>query len=188
MTVEEALSSFLREAGEGLSSIFAASCVERTAGMFFLARTLDDRNAGDEDTFLNLLEDLWRGVSLSSAERSARRERVLAFPELQGGEEPSGVQAFAYDAISAMYYSYAYLTSGDSAHIIYCSSRTLNSASFVDDVAVSDSRHYAAETMAQLADIEILANSAGRIDVDLIRDRSRTIGRNRVEALNSVFP
>lgn len=165
---------------------FAASCVERGAGVIFLALRDDEARQAGSDTYLVLLDELWRAADLSRAERAERRERLGAFPEMTVDEEPPGVLAFAYDAVAAMYYAYSYLASGDLEDVVASSNHLLNSAGFIDDAVGSGDRHYDEEVAAQLADMDELSRE-GEIDPDALRALSRERGRARVAALRTVF-
>jgi hypothetical protein len=181
--VGERLGTFLAEGTEAQLALFAASCVERGAGVFFLAVAPDAGRAADADAFLELLDDLWGATTLTPADRHERQERIDGFAEMQGDEEPPGILAFAYDAVAAMYYAYSYLVSGDVENITYCSNHMLNSAGFIDNAADSGDRHHATEIAAQLGDMDLV--SEGRT---LDRERSRELGRDRIDALKAAFP
>lgn len=187
VAVDDALPRFLQEAGEESLTLFAASCVERSSGVFFLAMTSDDTRGADVDDYLQLLEDLWVGSGLSSEKRLSNREKIDSFPEMQGEEEPPGILAFAYDAVAAMYYAYTYLVCGDSDNIKYCSNHILNSAGYIDDAVSGSSNRYNEEIAAQLGDIAALSAGVAKADRGSIRERSRRAARDRVEALRSVF-
>ncbi|WP_433336147.1 hypothetical protein [Spirillospora sp. CA-294931] len=155
--------------------------------MFFLAIAADDARAGDLDTYLDLLERLWRGPEVSDEEHIVFQEQLDGFPEMQGEEEPPGILAFAYDAVAAMYYAYAYLVSGDLSNITYCSNHMLNSAGYIDDATKGHTSRYDEEIAAQLADVDALSKDLMTIDLALIRDRSRAASRDRMESLREVF-
>lgn len=187
--VDHALPGFLQEAGESAQAAFAASCVERGSAVFFLAVASEQDRGADVETYLRLLEDLWVAPGLSLEERVSHQERLDAFPEMQSedDDEPPGILAFAFDAVGAMYYAYTYLVTGDSENITYTSNHNLNAAGFIDDAAPGDSSRYEEEIAAQLRDMETLSADFASVDLAVLRDQARTIGRGHIEALRTAF-
>jgi hypothetical protein len=184
--IDSRLPDFVSAVGASKAAFFAASCVERGSGVFFLAvRDNEDRQA-DSDAYLVLLDELWRAADLSQAECAERRQRLGAFPEMTVDDEPPGILAFAYDAVAAMYYAYSYLASGDPEDIISSSNHMLNSVGFIDDAVDGGDLHYDGEVAAQLADMDELSRQGG-FDPVAHRARSRELGRARVEALRTAF-
>ncbi|MEU3648884.1 hypothetical protein AB0E59_36305 [Lentzea sp. NPDC034063] len=187
VAVDDALSRFLGEAGEGALTLFAASCVERGSGVFFLALAYDESRGGDVEEYARFLDDLWSGTSLSLRDRESHQGRIDSFPEMQGEEEPPGIMAFAYDAVAAMYYSYAYLVSGDSINVKYCSNHMLNSAGYIDDAVPGSSNRYEDEIAEQLGAVEALSSDLSKVEAAVLRERARAMGRDRVDALRIAF-
>jgi hypothetical protein len=185
--VDDALPGFLRDAEERAQACFAASCVERGAGVFFLAVASEPDRGADLEAYLRLLEDLWGAPGLSPEERASHQERADSFPELQGDEEPPGILAYAFDAVAVMYYAYAYLVSGDSENIRYCSNHMLSFAGYIDDVVSGASNFYEEEIAAQLRDIEMFSANFVTVDLGAVRDRAQMAGRDRTEALRTAF-
>ncbi len=185
--MEERLTCFLSEAGRGQAALFVAACVERGSGVFFLAVGSDDARRADVDLYLEFLDDLWRGPDLSPADCEERRDRLAAFAELEGDEEPPGILAFAYDAVAAMYYAYSYLASGEAEDVTSCSNHMLNSAGFIDDAGGAVKIHYQNEISAQVTSLEALSGEAPPADPSSWRSRAQADGRARVEALRKVF-
>ncbi|MFC0865085.1 hypothetical protein ACFHYQ_22590 [Sphaerimonospora cavernae] len=184
--MDQSLARFLNEADGPQLTYFAASCVERASVAFFLAMSLDETRRADADQFLELLESLWKFQSLPRDERRRCQEIAAGFRELQQEEEPPGVFAYAYDAVAAMFYSYAYLVSDDRLNITYCSNHLLNSAGFLDEAAGAGETFVNEEIRAQIGDIDLLIGESGDGTelVPVLRGGSRKIGRHRAEVLN----
>ncbi|GAB3933035.1 hypothetical protein GCM10029976_039810 [Kribbella albertanoniae] len=189
VAVDDALSRFLRDAGEKAQVYFAASCVERGSDVFFLAVASEQDRGADVETYLRLLEDLWVAAGLSPEERASHQERIDAFSEMQteGDDKPPGILAFAFDAVAAMYDAYTYLVTGDSDNITYTSNHNLNSAGFIDDAVAGESNRYEQEIATQLRDMETLSADFASVDLAVLRDQARTIGRGHIEALRTAF-
>jgi hypothetical protein len=183
--VDERIGVFVAEATTLQLVAFAASCVERGAAVFFSAIAPDEGRTADRDVFLELLDDLWRGTSLSAAVAQRHLELIAQFPEIQGDDEPPGILAFAYDAVAAMYYAYEYLVSGEAENIRYCSNHMLNSAGFIDNAAEGGGRNHSGEVATQTDDMARI--STGRTTVAALRERAQTVGQERVEVLKAVF-
>lgn len=185
--VSDSLDAFLSSSDEVAVVAFIASCVERVGGDLFLALKSDSSRARDADVYLGILDDLWRGSTLTHDARVAHMETLAAFPELQGEEEPPGILAFAYDAVAAAYYAYVYLVSGEVDNVRYCSNHVLNSAGYLGDIESNESSRSEEELAAQSWDIRNIVESAGKIATDSLRSRSREISRSRVASLSAAF-
>jgi hypothetical protein len=180
------LAEFVSTGDSGKVAFFAAGLVERGAGVFFLAVQENEERKADSDTYLALLDDLWRAGDLSRAGCEERQRRLGAFREMTVEEEPPGILAYAYDAVAAMYYAYAFLAFGDLEDIVSGSSHMLNSTGFIDDAVDGGDLHYDREVEAQLTDMDELSETA-EFDPASHRARCRERGRARVEALRTVF-
>jgi hypothetical protein len=145
----------------------------------------DDSRATDADDYLKALDRIWQFGDVSDANLIELRDKLSGFEELQGGEEPPGIRAYAYDAVAALYYTLAYLTSGERINVVYCSNHMLNSVGFIDDAQAAGSRHYDDEVNVQRENINRLRT--GNLEVPTLRGESQEFGRHRAEAVASLF-
>ncbi|TPQ22057.1 hypothetical protein FGD71_011725 [Streptomyces sporangiiformans] len=116
------------------------------------------------------------------------RQQIYEFPELASEEEPSGVGAYISDALSALYYAYSYMATGDTSWVSYCSAVLMDSAHFLDEASNSGRATKQSELAEQLKYLDLLSvdTSVDASSVARVRDEARTEARQRVDLLKTI--
>ncbi|MEU6681340.1 hypothetical protein [Streptomyces sp. NPDC046925] len=170
--------------------IFLAGCVERASTSFFWGLSGKEGRSQDADVYLSSLDSLWRigSETAGNSEYEEIRQRIYAFPELMQEDEPSGVDAYVSDALSALYYAYSYMATRDTSWVEYTSSCLVDSAHFLGRATGSGDSTWESEVAEQLEYIDLLSSDVGAAiaSVATLREKAQTVGRDRVALLQTL--
>jgi hypothetical protein len=159
---------------------FAAACAERSAGVLFWAASLDDRTA-DADLYSQILDQLWSGATRGD-ELALLVERIEGTSDLVDGHERGGLFSYAFSSAALMHSCMNFGRSVYPGGLFEIAEEATNNASrigFRVGTNLIDE-----ELGEQLSDANtVLLSAAMPSAVDMLRERARNIGRERLSIL-----